>query len=288
MKISTSMGYAVEVAGSTYAVASRMMKQAGFEGIDLGMYNWQETPEQFLTPQWREDKKAMANAAKDAGLEISQCHLPYYGGHLPLPGDGSYKAYEDFMLPMYERALEVCGEIGCHTAVMHPFFKTGDPDLTLEGNLCTVEKVMPLLKEYDIRLALENVYGKNYASSHMTCAEEILRVLEKCDGDWVGACINTGHANIFGVHIGNMARKLQGRLFALHINGNAGKDEHLIPYTSSSWCELMDYRDFTAALHEIGYDGWYNLEIACGDLPECAIEPFYTYAAAVARGLSSL
>ena len=48
----------------------------------------------------------------------------------------------------------------------------------------------------------------------------------------------------------------------------------------------MDYHAFTRTLCEIGYDGYYNLEIASGDLGAEVALPFYIYAAAVARSLS--
>ena len=138
------------------------------------------------------------------------------------------------------------------------------------------------------QLALENVYGTAYSDTHTSRAEDILPIIEAAGSELVGACIDTGHANIFGLDIAQMARVYGKKLFALHVNGNAGKDEHVIPYTMSGWCEKMDYYAFSAALKEIGFTGYYNLEIACGDLPEGVAQPFLNYAAAVARALADL
>ena len=171
-------------------------------------------------------------------------------------------------------------------AVLHPFFDEKSAEITLEGNLRMTEKMLPLLEKHHVKLALENVYGLNYADSHVARAEDIMPIIEKIDHPLVGACIDTGHANIFRLDISEMARIYGKKLFALHVNGNAGKDEHIIPYTSSGWCEKMDYHAFTRTLCEIGYDGYYNLEIASGDLGAEVALPFYIYAAAVARSLS--
>jgi len=288
MKISTSLEHAIGQAGVSARESARMMKRAGFDGVDLDMCKHQMEPEKLLLPAWREDILHQAEALKAEGLEIAQCHLPFYPGHIPLPGAGRYEDFEDFMLPEYMRALEVCREIGCHTAVMHPFFILGEAQATWDGNVRMIEKLMPYLKEWKVRLALENVYGfdGNYADSHMSRGEDIMQVLRRTEAEWVGACIDTGHANIFRLPIGDMARLFGKRLFALHVNGNAGKDEHAIPYSMSDWCECMDFHDFSAALKEIGYNGFYNLEIASGPIPRQAAQPFLDYAAAVARGLA--
>ena len=151
-----------------------------------------------------------------------------------------------------------------------------------------VMKLMPALQRHNVKLALENVYGTAYSDTHTSRAEDILPIIEAAGSEFVGACIDTGHANIFGLDIAQMARVYGKKLFALHVNGNAGKDEHVIPYTMSGWCEKMDYYAFSAALKEIGFTGYYNLEIACGDLPEGVAQPFLNYAAAVARALADL
>ena len=115
-----------------------------------------------------------------------------------------------------------------------------------------------------------------------------MAIIEAAGSEYVGACIDTGHANVFRLDISQMVRVFGKKLVALHVNGNAGKDEHVIPYSMSGWCEKMDYRAFSAALKEVGYKGFYNLEIASGDLPEGVARPFLNYAAAVARALADL
>ena len=86
-----------------------------------------------------------------------------------------------------------------------------------------------------------------------------------------------------------MARTFGKHLYALHMNGNSGKaDSHTVPYSMSDWCENMDYLDFSAALKEIGYKGYYNMEVANGKLPPQVAQPFYNYVAAVAQALAGL
>lgn len=288
MKISTSLEHAIRIAGVTPEESALMLKAAGFQGVDISMTADMMDTGKVMSPEWRERILGRANAAKAAGLEIAQCHLPYYPNHIPFPGAGRYEDFEAFIMPHYERALAICAEIGCPVGVAHPYSNVADAADTRAGNLRTLEKLIPLLEKYNVRLALENVWSKDYAWAHMSSAEEILSVINEAGSPLVGACIDTGHANIFRLDIAEMARAYGEKLFALHVNGNAGKDEHIIPYSMSGWCELMDFHGFSKALKDIGYSGSYNLELATGALPPSTAQPYLSFAGAVARALADM
>ncbi len=287
MKISTSLELAVKIDRVNYRQAARMMRLAGFDGVDFSLCKDQNEPDKQLSPEWMEDVRLRAAALKAEGLVVAQSHLPYLNNNVDRP-IGGYAGYEVFALPGLLRGLEACGEIGCPVTVIHPYFDLMSRKATLEGNLRLIEKLMPSLEKHHVRLALENIWGPAYTDTHTTRAEDIMAIIEAAGSDYVGACIDTGHANIFRLDIPAMVRVFGKKLIALHINGNAGKDEHVIPYSMSGWCEKMDFYGISAALKEVGYKGYYNLEIACGDLPEGVAQPFLNYAAAVARALGDL
>ena len=287
MKISTSLEHAIRIAGVTPVESAEMLVKAGFQGVDISMTFDMVTGKVFK-PEWRAQIVGRAEAAKAAGLEIAQCHLPYYPNHIPLPGAGKYEDYEEFMLPRYELALDICREIGCPVGVTHPYSNMNDAADTHTGNLRLLEKLIPMLEKNGVRLALENIWDKDYTWAHMSSADEIMAVISEAGSPLVGACIDTGHANIFKLDISAMARTYGDRLFALHVNGNAGKDEHIIPYSMSGWCELMDFHGFSKALKDIGYSGFYNLEIATGALPPSTAQPYLSFAGAVARALADM
>ncbi len=291
MIISTSLDHGRKIEGVSARESARMMKLAGFDAVDLNMTHDMLDNEKIMSAEWAQKVYDEAEALKAEGLEIAQCHLPYYPGHLPLPGDGSVQAFVDLVWESWAHAIEVAGQIGCPVAVMHPFFDMhAEAEVTYAGNVLLIEKLMPALKKWSMKLALENCYGHNgkYVDGHAARPEDILEILSRCDEEYVGACIDTGHANIFKIHIGNMARMYGKRLFALHVNGNAGSDEHAIPYSISGWTEKMDYHDFSAALKEIGYKGSYNLEVDIGNLPKGCGQAYLNFAAAVARSMADL
>ena len=287
MKISTSPGHGV-AAGLSAAESLKTMKEAGFEGIDWGLCPSPEHPETMFDSEWARKVLEVARLAKEEGLKLAQSHLPYGPGHLDNPGDGSAKAFGEVWLPCYERALEICAMGGCDLAVLHPMYMLEGYEQTVEANLYLIDRIMPIVRQTGIRLAFENVFARRnrrYIKAYVEEARTIAAIVDGANSPLVGACMDTGHANIFRYDISEYARELGSRLIALHVNSNAGEDEHLIPYTASGWCERMDFGAFTKTLGEIGYRGWYNLEITGGRFPAEAAKPFYEFAALVARSL---
>ena len=289
MLISTSLAHGMGIGGITSQEAAQMMRTAGFDGIDLSMdYNY-ESGIRPSDEKWTADIIAQAEAAKAAGLQICQSHMPSYPGHIDSPGNGDFCEFEALLLPDYERAIEANAKVGCKIAVMHPFFTLDSTKGSINGNITILTKLLPLMEKYGVAVALENVFARRY-SLHVDCAaqhaEVIAEIIERMNTPLVGACIDTGHANIFKYDVCQMARLYGKKLLALHVNANAGLDEHILPYTYSQWCVGIDFHKFSATLKEIGFTGAYNLEVASGKLPPQAALPFYQYAAAIARGLA--
>ena len=93
-------------------------------------------------------------------------------------------------------------------------------------------------------------------------AEDVLQVIDRIGSPLVGACVDTGHANINGTDVPEMIRLYGDKLKALHIQDNFGKigpiyeDLHMLPT-----CGRIPWQDVFAALREVGYEGTLNMEI---------------------------
>ena len=288
MKISTSPNHGI-AAGLSVRESLRTMKQAGFDGIDLSFCEWMNEPEKYLTREWTTRVTELAHIAREEGLEIAQGHLPYYPGHLDNPGDGSAKAFCGEWMPRYLHGLEAVGLTRCPIVVIHPMYKLEGLKATVDANAYIIAEMLPALRDAGARLAVENTFirrEKKYVPCSIERAETIAGIVDAVNDPLVGACMDTGHANIFRFDICEFARTLGKRLFCLHVNANAGEDEHAIPLTISGWTERMDFGAFGETLKEIGYAGWYNLEVSGGRFPKEAARPFYEYAAIVARHLA--
>lgn len=288
MKIATSLDHGKILAGLSWEETARIMKDSGYNGIDLNMCDRQMDADYVLSDEWHDDIVRQAEAAKIAGLEILQCHFPVVPGEFEHNGKKDYEAFENFRLSGVIRAIETAAEIGCPVGVFHPYFMmSADPSYNIVSNISFCRRLIPYLEKYNVRLALENVYNyisPKYINVFPDLANNILQICEESGSDLVGACIDTGHANICGLNITDMAVTYGKRLFALHVNGNCGRhDEHVLPMNMAAWCEHTDYKKFVKALVDIGFTGPLNLEVCTQPMSRKIVRPYYAYSAAIAR-----
>lgn len=288
MKLSTSLDTAKNALHTADdAAAAKVLKELGFDGVDFSFCGYDAGT--FLSDETREKLLGQAAAIRAAGLDFCQCHLPYLPGDRVIPG--GYQGFEDCFLPMYIRCLEICGEIGCHIAVIHLYFED-DAEATFRGNVAMITKMMPYLEKYGITLAIENIYGGGdaYLDCHISCAADIMRYVEHFNSPLVGVCLDTGHAVCCRQDTLEMARTFGKSLTALHINASSGRDSHLIPGSLLKWIDYNDYEELSAVLKGNGYKGAYNLEITAGRYPAEANVglPFLQIAAGVGRYYAGL
>ncbi|MFH0963478.1 MAG: sugar phosphate isomerase/epimerase family protein [Planctomycetota bacterium] len=84
---------------------------------------------------------------------------------------------------------------------------------------------------------------------------EVLRVVEHCDPECVGICVDTNHLNLSGDLLGAIAR-LGRRIVAFHLSDNDGQEEkHWYPFEG-----VIDWKRVMRAIDETGYQGPLNFE----------------------------
>ena len=135
-------------------------------------------------------------------------------------------------------------------------------------NFTMFSRLLPFARQYGIRIATEtfgdavmydacDFFGNidEFADSfERICAAEDFR-------DHFTVCVDTGHSNKasrFGnPKAGDVIRRMGKSVTALHLNDNDTlTDQHKIPLTGSiDWADVLD------ALDEIGYAGFYNMEL---------------------------
>jgi len=284
MKISTSLDHAMKIDKVSARESAKIMKKVGFQGIDLALCHDMNDPAKVLAPNWADRVFEDAEAARAEGLEIAQCHLPY-----ECPQD-TVEEYVAIWMEAMIHSLKIAHDAGAKIAVVHPVTNIGDPEGTRKGNIEMFKTYIPYLEKYDMRLAVENVFVRRNArniESYLNSGEELMNIINAVNCDRIGICFDTGHANIYRRKLGPMARDFGKKLFALHVNSNCSTiDEHLIPGIILPWCEKVNYDDFYAALKEIEFDGFFNLEISSTVLPKGCAEPYLQIAAAVARQMA--
>ena len=286
MKISIGSNAAKRATGSGMDVgaAAIVLKEVGFDGIDFSMCEYPQNQAWLSSETAYRTIVADMEAVKDAGIELAQCHLPYeYTTPITCADD-----YMNYFLPIYKNCLRACGAAGCPIAVIH-LYSEDDADNTFNANMALIEELLPVLQENNVILAIENCYGYNaagpvqYTDCHVTTADDIMRYVETINDPHVAVCLDVGHAAVTRNNPIKMVLRFGEHLVATHIHSTAKQDNHNIPGTNPAWLERVKWEDLSAALSEVRYQGFYNLEVGFYNLPVLVGEAYLRFAAAVAR-----
>lgn len=130
--------------------------------------------------------------------------------------------------------------------------------------------VLPFAREFDIRIATETygICGTTKTCELFGVIPEFIAAYDRLSahpelGKYLTVCLDTGHthnATQFpgNLSVGEAVRRLGSRIEVLHLHDNDGKcDGHTLPLAGTA-----DWRDILAALSEVGYAGYYNLEVS--------------------------
>ncbi len=264
--------------------AYRMIKEAGFEAIDWGLYvQWENgKPKPCFSREsiesgekikqdciFDEDIETIIahytpeiNTIKKYGLEITQAHglFPSYAVANP--------DFLDYAIELHKKTLLLCQYAGCPRVVIHGISRrvhetciTDDDVRALNYKLYTA--LIPTAKQTGVTVLLENLFAttdnRRYAGvcSNPYDAIEYIDTLNRMAGEeCFGLCFDVGHLNIVHGSIIDYVKKLGTRIKALHIHDNdMDADEHFAPYSGT-----VRWTDFYTALKEIGYTGDLSFE----------------------------
>lgn len=233
--------------------AVQIIAEVGFDAIDFSMFD--TDPE--LAPVFGNDYESYANHLKHIATE---CGVYFNQSHAPFPsirvGD---EAYNEKITPLIHRAIAVTSILGAKIVVVHPFALAKNQK---EANIEFYNTLIPLCKEYNVKVALENMFARNPNNGHIipnvcSTGEEFSDFIDALDPQYFTACLDVGHAGLVGETAENMIRTLgHDRLKALHIHDNNHlNDQHTLPFTQS-----LDWQAITGALKDIRYSGDLTLE----------------------------
>ena len=253
MKISTEIASAARLIGEQKAI--ELYAKAGFDAWDFSMfsmcrYDWTsgkclENNHPLSGNQYLQFARELKQIGLDNGISCNQSHAPF-----PV----SCSEIRSYL----KRAIECTAEAGGEICVIHP-----DNNKTPEENAELYLELLPFAKEFNVKIATENMWNWDSEAGHSTfaaCAtgESFCKHLDVVNDPYLVACLDLGHAEMLGSGTGavNMIRDLGPRLQALHIHDNDQlNDSHQIPFSMK-----MDFNAIVAALKEIGYSGYFTLE----------------------------
>lgn len=247
--------------------AMRMVKDAGFDGVDFPLNVFSSTPDSPMQKEnWRDWVREVKHLSETLGLPIVQAHATW---EQEIPEGFRYEApYE-----VYFRSIEACAMLGCTDLIFHPLRQPERVDSMQlrqrihDYNVRWFYDLVSTAERCGVVINLENTFDSHRTQKPgdlpypYTTAQDMLDLMNDIGGNHVRICLDTGHANISAQDIPEMIRIFGRDLSTVHLNDNYGRiepvyeDLHLFPgYGRIEWAPVF------RALREVGFRGSYNIE----------------------------
>jgi sugar phosphate isomerase/epimerase len=251
--------------------AAKICKEAGFDSADYYLGDMTNPKHMLNNPTFYQSVASnFRKFAEEQGIPITQTHAPFV-----FTGWSDPKEYEEFILPAIKRSIEVSAILGAKVCVVHPlhhFIYKGHEEEIYEKNMEFYRSLIPICKEYDIKVGIENMFQREFLRAHIsfdTCAtiSEFIRYVDTLDSEYMVACLDIGHVGLpeSDDRAWDFIRALgHERLQSLHVHDNDYRnDRHALPYQGR-----IDWNEVTKALGEIDYQGDFTYEVSENLYPE--------------------
>lgn len=252
MLTSTEIGSIANIVGEEKAV--EFVARAGFDAWDLSLFNmalydWENKRIKSYSHPLKDDPlklvRKLRRIGEEHGIHCNQSHAPF---------PTCCREIRD----TYKLAIECTAEAGGSICVIHP-----DNLLSPEKNAQIYFELLPFAKSCGVSIATENMWNwsdEKQCALPAACSspESINAHLDAVNDDYFVACLDIGHAEMFGVNTSapEMIRSIGKRLKALHIHDNDKiHDSHNIPFSMN-----INFEAVVEALKEIEYNGYLTLE----------------------------
>ena len=227
--------------------AFRMIKDAGFDGVDYSYY-WLTEQDTVLGDDYIDQAHAIRRLLDGAGLVCRQCHAPFDAIHHTV-----WDESDPFYLSIV-RSLESARILGADHIVVHCPYPSDDPTIDgMDENIRYFHAMEPFARRAGIKIAIENLFSNvtRLPDGHRTLCEAL-------DPAVFVPLVDVGHAFRTGLQPAEYLHRFQPLCPAgLHVQDNMGVgDDHLIPGLGK-----IDWDALAAALVEIGYTGDVTLEV---------------------------
>jgi len=254
--------------GLSEAEVYKAMSDVGFVSVDYSLMAgytaniWKMTDEELKN--YMTERKNVMNAN---GIYAGQTHSPmdaYWGKH-PETKEARWKAQI--------QAIKAASYLDSPYIVVHPLtppsriHKRGY-DEAKELNMEYYNFLKPYLEEYNVKAAIENMYGYDPMLGRMcetTCstAKELIDYVDTLNSDRFVVCLDVGHSALGGQDPVSMIYELGNKyLHVTHMHDNDYVDDrHMMAGMGK-----IDWWSIGKALNDIGYEDIFNYE---------ADSPFY-------------
>lgn len=233
----------------------RRIAAAGFDAVDANLVMICNKTLRLHTDDWKYEAEKIALAVQETGIELAQCHLPFRGKKVNCHTPEDLEYYYE----MFYRAIDVAGFLGIPWGVIHP--ETLREKALSDEECCKInheknDKYIEYALNKGVNIAYENM-TLGAKAGYCTYIDQLVDLIDSYADPRIGACLDTGHANMVYDDQYEPILKLGHRLHCTHINDNLGKDDlHLAPFSGT-----VKWESVIKGLREINYPGVLNLEI---------------------------
>lgn len=253
MKLSTTTNSIFKCFGFEEGIA--LAKETGFDALDLNLIEVMDE-DGFSEDNFEKTAVMLKQIAQRNAICFNQSHAPFPS--VIFGNEGYNKRVKANII----RAIKIAGIVGADQIVIHPTDCRNSDRNQDEFNLEFYDSLTKYCKEYNIKIAVENMWGldddKNIVPNVCSFGKDLADFYDKLDKNFFTVCLDTGHFGLLGESCSHAARELGGeRLGALHVHDNDGiGDDHTIPFQGE-----INWNDFMKTLAEIGYKGDLTYEV---------------------------
>ena len=227
-----------------------LFAEAGVQGMDFNTdvaeYCTQEHDQQFY--------EELGNFAREQGVIIGQAHAPFPSSYAD--EDKNAKRFAEIVQGMRNASY-----LGAPMIVVHPcthldYTVEGNAERMFEFNLDFYRRLIPYAREFDIKIAIENISRYSVTST----PENLNKLYDTLNDPVFTICFDVGHCLLQEVDPAEAIGKIGERLAdgCTHIHDNyANMDAHSLPFYG-----VVNWESVMKALADIGYRGNLNYEAA--------------------------
>lgn len=229
----------------------KMIKDAGFEGIDMGFSGG------FFEGDWEKKTHEIKDCFEKAGLKCAQVHLPYYNIF------ESSEVYIEEKEREMRSSFKCMSILGAKWGAYHPMSSTNfdyDPKRAMHDNREKLKNYLEEASKYNVGIAVENLpvfpdcSQYNFFTSNY---EDHCELVDSLDSELIGACWDFGHANLMPYDMSEVLDVMGDRIKIVHMHNNTEMcDLHIAPCIGTIKWEKM-----IPVLVKHGYSGPLNLEL---------------------------
>lgn len=235
----------------------RRMKSHGYDALDYGGFCHTEdrifhVSEEEFTATLRRERAVI----EDSGLFVNQTHGAW---RWPAMDFSDYDRAERYAA--MEKGVRGTALLGAPYFVIHCIMPFGENNPAHKEELWQMNRdyftrLCRVAEEVGVVICFENL---PFTSLPLSRFHETLEFVKRMDTPTMRMCLDTGHAAVYGDSPAEAVRQIGKEYLAtLHIHDNDGVgDRHWLPGEG-----VIDWADFTKALHEIGFEGCVSLETA--------------------------